>query len=431
MPKKLALALSLAEIAVVSAMLSACSTTRYVAYDTTEIRRVYARPLQLSLRVQSLRDARGGHPPSALLFRGDNETQLDGHGVCVNAEEHYAPHEVPAQVSRLVAAHLSRRGLFAAVTTGARSRSDYVLTGSLQALYGVQETSTAAAVGAQLGLIGALLSSGATTQGRIQIAFSHLQLFDSHGREISRLPDVFVNFQGELGADAYCWAIYDHVNAKLKEAIDALALSVEQTVRAAASRPLAPAEPAPGISSEAQAASSNHLAEAERRELAQAQRAREQSQWESDHRAWQARAEPLRERRGPLTVAAIATALGGAALIVTGVALESNASAKNDDALALAARWRTVAAPAERTPLEHDIDRIQTERDRANAFGIVSFAVGGAGLAASAVLWALRPGLPEEPQRPFEDRSEGAASGLAVHALIGPRSGGLAISGGL
>ncbi len=208
-----------------------CSVTRDITYDTMAIQRVYARPLTGSLHVATFVDARRTHAPSALLFGGDRETELGERSVCVNAETHYPAEQVAAQVTKLAAAHLERRGLFRGpVTTGARVRSDYVLTGLLRALYGVQETSSEAQVGAAFGLIGALATFGATAKARIHIVLGDLRLLDANGHELSRLPDVAVDFQGELEADAYCWAIYEHTNAKLRQAVEQLAVTLERTM---------------------------------------------------------------------------------------------------------------------------------------------------------------------------------------------------------
>jgi hypothetical protein len=223
-----------------AAALVGCSVTRDITYDTMAIQRVHARPLPGSLYVATFVDARKTHAPSALLFGGDRETELGEQSVCANAETHYPRGQVAAQVTQLAAAHLERRGLFRGpVTTGARVRSDYVLTGLLRALYGVQETSSEAQVGAAFGLIGALASAGATSKAHIHIVLGDLRLLDANGRELSRLPDVAVDFQGELGADAYCWSIYEHTNEKLREALEQLAVTLEQTVLGARAKPAA------------------------------------------------------------------------------------------------------------------------------------------------------------------------------------------------
>ena len=103
--------------------------------------------------------------------------------------------------------------------------ADYVLTGRIAALFGAQETSASAQAGVHFGLIGALATSGATTEGRIDIRLVDLRLRHRNGTEIP-LEDIRIEYDGELPADAYCWAIYPNVNARVREAIAALSESV-------------------------------------------------------------------------------------------------------------------------------------------------------------------------------------------------------------
>jgi hypothetical protein len=412
-----------------------CAGTRDVTYDTTAIRRVYAAPLRARLHVRRLLDARHGHAPSAVLFRGDRETEIGGTSVCVNAEEHYPQGQVAEQVTGLIAAHLQRRGLFAEVTTGAGQRGDYELRGSLRALYGRQETSTAAQVGSQFGLLGALATMGVTSKGHVQIALADLRLLDARGIVRARLDDITFDFEGELSADAYCWAIYDNVNEKLKLAVGQLAVAVEHAVRepGGITRPSA-AAPALAVRPASHAPVVAQSTDAERRQREAEQRAAREAEQERQlaaHQAWQAESNALGDERSGFALAGITTAAAGVVFVGAGALMAVSAGQKNADAQGLAGQWEQAFSASARAPLAREITHLEHQRDLWQGLAVGAFVLGGAALASSAALWIMRPGLPDEPPVPGRARGRGVESALRVSPLLGAGTAGLTLAGAL
>ena len=68
--------------------------------------------------------------------------------------------KVSTQISRQLANHFNKVGLFQESTFNSAASTNYYLTGNLTKFYGAQKHSTAAAVGSQFGLIGAAATTG-------------------------------------------------------------------------------------------------------------------------------------------------------------------------------------------------------------------------------------------------------------------------------
>ena len=357
-----------------------CVTARTVTYDTTTVRPERAPRIEVALQIGPLRDARRRHRPSAVLFHGEREAEIDGQNACINAEANYAD-GVAGQVTRTVAAHLRQRGVLAKVSAGDSGRASYRLTGEITALYGAQEPSTAAAVGAAFGLIGALATAGVTTPGRVRIAFQNLQIEDASGVVVARPDDVVLDYSGKLPADAYCWSIYENVNAKLREAVAMLASNVERSLRSQQTGPR-----------EEQAA---------QRKEEQARRRQDWARFEGEHARWKRETEAVDDDRSPLTTAAWIAAGAGVALAGTGTYFLFQAGNADDEARAEAARWTTLFSQVERETAARKLAEYQSDRDLYGGLGASLLILGGASLATSVVLLIVRPGLPEEPVRPL------------------------------
>lgn len=75
------------------------------------------------------------------------------------------------QFTKIMVEHFNKARLFKMSYYGENQYSDYYLTGTLNSFFAEQEFSTAAAVGANFGLVGALASSGIkmTRYGRYSV----------------------------------------------------------------------------------------------------------------------------------------------------------------------------------------------------------------------------------------------------------------------
>jgi hypothetical protein len=376
-----------------------CSPTFRATYDTTTVRSAPGPRLDVALDLEVLRDARRRHAPSTVLFRGESVVEIDGEDSCVNAEASYEA-GIARQVTDTVAQHMARRGVLRAVTVQSTARTDYRLSGEIGALYGVQETSGQAQTGAAVGgLIGGIIAATATAPTRVRIVFRNLAIHDSTGRIVARPADVVLDFQGELGADAYCYAVYANVNEKLREAVDQLAANVEGALREARSgrgpeqESHAQSPPPPGAAELA-------ALEAERKAQREAMQQRAMSSWEADRKAWERELAQAEDERAPLTTWMWVAAGTGVALVGTGIYFEVKAHAAHDDVQSQARLWSMTPSAAERARLEPRIAESESDRDTFATLGAVFLAGGGASLATSLVLLVLRPDLPEEPVQP-------------------------------
>lgn len=134
--------------------------------------------------------------------------------------------------------------------------------------------------------------------------------------------------------------------------------------------------------------------QAQQREEARRQRERE---WRAAHREWEREAEPIRERRAPMQVAAWITGATGLALLITGGVLESQAVDRNDDVQNLEDRWRREADPTQREALASELQDLEDQRDTLHILGLSGLIGGGVATATSVVLFTMLEPLPEEP----------------------------------
>lgn len=169
------------------------------------------------LSVLEFKDLRRKHRENTPHFTNPRNCFLDGKNMCINAEKHY--HKVPAasQFSMILTKRFETDYSFQQVVYNGHDSADYYVSGNLVQFNGRQEFSSAAAVGAQFGLIGALATSGAKTPGRIVIEIDSLKVYDANQSIVKDFGNVYQEVEDRFPADAYCWAIYHNVNNVLKE----------------------------------------------------------------------------------------------------------------------------------------------------------------------------------------------------------------------
>ncbi len=203
-----------------------------VQYETDSVKKSRYVPLKIRLRIGPLEEGRRHHAPSKVLLHGKQNVKMGGVNMCVNAEKYYKENgRVSAQVAEAMRAHLEARRAFLDVTTDRTVKAHYTLVGVVSALYGHQRVSSEAQAGAMFGIAGALATAEAKTDGKIEIALTDLRILDSHERPVAKLNDVRVNYEGMMPGDAYCWEIYNNVHAKLRDAVEQLAVQLETEVR--------------------------------------------------------------------------------------------------------------------------------------------------------------------------------------------------------
>jgi hypothetical protein len=182
-----------------------------------------------TLGVEPLFDLREKTAEDSAVFEDRNrDTTIDGKHLCINAEKHYENGSVTNEISSVLVEHLKKKNLFKDVVLGTSTPFDYKLTGSVTRFYGQQEVSTSARIGSQFGLIGALMTSNAKTNGTIRVELTDIKITDKNGNVAKKLDTIREYYEGEMPADGYCWQIYWNTNERLKAAIEKLALALEK-----------------------------------------------------------------------------------------------------------------------------------------------------------------------------------------------------------
>ncbi|MDR0437395.1 MAG: hypothetical protein LBH22_03735 [Bacteroidales bacterium] len=198
-------------------MLASCKPAQRITYNTNKLNTIEIRNDNRSLSVQTFEDIRSQSEQNATHFASQKwQVRINGEQTCINSEVLYKT-PVAEQMTFIFAEHLSKQVPQLKVSINQKEHSDYYLEAKIRHFYGRQKFSTAAAVGAGFGLIGALATAGAKTEGTVIIELADIKLFNRQGDLIAMIGDFRKEYEGEFPADAHCYCIYANVNQKLAE----------------------------------------------------------------------------------------------------------------------------------------------------------------------------------------------------------------------
>jgi len=198
-------------------LIASCKPAQKIVYSTDKLRAMEIPSTNLSLSVQTFEDIRSQSEINAAHFAAKQwQTKINGEQSCINSEVLYKTSAVE-QMTAIFTQHLAKKIPQISVFTNQKEHTDYYLEAKVKHLYGIQKFSTAAAVGAQFGLIGALASAGAKTRGTIIIELIDIKVFDKQNNLIATIGDFRKEYEGEFPADANCLCIYRNINQKLSE----------------------------------------------------------------------------------------------------------------------------------------------------------------------------------------------------------------------
>lgn len=199
-------------------LFAGCAMTQKIGYRTDILpEQQHVNPIPISVNVHFLTDNRMLNNENEMSLYQPRSTTNNKKAVCVNSEKHYKKDSVSAQLTQMMVSHFNKARLFNYCILSNEPACDYYLTGTLNTFYGEQEFSTAAAVGAQFGLIGALATAAVKTNGRIIFDISDIKLYKKDGTLVKDMGGFYKEYNEELPADAYCWCIYNNINQKLME----------------------------------------------------------------------------------------------------------------------------------------------------------------------------------------------------------------------
>ncbi len=195
-----------------------CTISQKIVYTTNDlVVSESSLPLPIVVDVRVFADNRANIAENELLFRKPRSLKINRTTMCINSERHYKKDTVVNQLSMMMVAHFNQARLFRQAYYNQSPHSTHYLTGTLNSFYGEQEFSTAAAIGAQFGLIGALATSNIKTPGRIVIDVSDLKLYNYDGTLVKELGDLYKEYNDDFRADAACWCVYWNANDMLKD----------------------------------------------------------------------------------------------------------------------------------------------------------------------------------------------------------------------
>jgi len=198
-------------------MLTSCKPAQRITYNTNKFNVIETRNNDLALSVQTFEDIRSQSERNATHFASKKwQLRIDGEQSCINSEVLYKT-PVAEQMTTIFAQHFARQVPQMRTFIDRKDLADYHLEAKIRYFYGRQKFSTAAAVGEGFGLIGALATAGAKTQGVVIIELPDIKLFDRQNNLVATIGDFRKEYEGEFPADAHCYCIYGNVNQKLAE----------------------------------------------------------------------------------------------------------------------------------------------------------------------------------------------------------------------
>lgn len=211
-----------------------CKPAQKIAYSTDRITTLEAsQNINVSLSVQTFEDIRSQESDNFLHLTSKQwSDRINNQLSCLNSEVLYKT-PVAEQMTFIFSQHLMKKLPQALVYVNYKENTDYYLEAKIKYFHGVQKHSTAAMVGSQFGLIGALATAGAKTNGTIIIELTDVKLFDKQNNLIASIDTFRKEYEGDFPADANCFCIYQNVNQKLQEFNDELIgmLSIEMRNR--------------------------------------------------------------------------------------------------------------------------------------------------------------------------------------------------------
>lgn len=198
--------------------LTACTISQRIAYNTDDLSVPQdVKPIPAMVEVRIFDDNRLNVEENAILFNNPRQIRNQGNQSCINSEKHYKKDTLVNQFTKIMVEHFNKARLFKMSYYGENPYSDYYITGTLNSFFAEQEFSTAAAVGASFGLVGALATSGIKTPGKIIIDISELKLYKKDGTLVKNFGDFYKEYRDDFKADAYCWCVYQNANEMLKD----------------------------------------------------------------------------------------------------------------------------------------------------------------------------------------------------------------------
>ncbi len=204
-------------------LMTSCKPTQTIVYNIDRLKTLeVGNNVNLSFSVQTFEDIRSESELNETHFASNQwNTEINGQQSCINSEVLYKK-PVAEQMTAIFAQHLNKKMPQISVFVNQKENADYYLEAKVKHFYGIQKFSTAAAVGAQFGLIGALATASAKTQGTIIIELTDIKVFDKQNNLIASVGDFRKEYEGEFPADANCLCIYRNINQKLSEFNDEL-----------------------------------------------------------------------------------------------------------------------------------------------------------------------------------------------------------------
>ncbi|MEW5754946.1 MAG: hypothetical protein AB1810_01450 [Pseudomonadota bacterium] len=216
---------------VISIMIvSGCSTMQPIKYSLDDVSVSSSQLSKVKVKVAPIADSRKSKDQNKVLFTSGNRmSTYKGRDVCLNSEEHYETDKVSSQITEMLIAHLIKKYPDVEIVKGNAS-PDFEITAEIGDFIAIQDRSMTAAVGAQFGLIGALLTANTTSSGGISISIDNVVIKSQSGEVVSSIGAISKQWKGEFNVDAYCSSPYWNINEKLKIVLEDLVNRVGEEI---------------------------------------------------------------------------------------------------------------------------------------------------------------------------------------------------------
>lgn len=196
---------------------SSCAINKKISYDYQNIEATSnIKFSELILDIEILNDKRKELSENQSHFENGKHCKLKNQDVCINSEKHYIKSPVNEQFTQLLANHLNAKKSFKKILVNNKDSADYYIIADLTRFLGKQLFSKSVAASAQMGIVGALATIGSKTNGKIIIEVRDIKIYNKNHQLVGKIDDFKKTYDGDIFVDAYCWCIYDNVNATLQ-----------------------------------------------------------------------------------------------------------------------------------------------------------------------------------------------------------------------
>jgi hypothetical protein len=221
-------------------LLTSCVQKFPIYYNTSYIKPITKEPIPISVNIGVFTDLRKENVENDILFSNYNPLFIDDEMYCINSEFQYNRGAVAYNLSKQMAEHFGKAGIFKTTVFNRKEVADYTLVGAINQFYGVQhydkefdeilsDTEQDARV-----LVSTFNYAAESLNKNYSVRYSvfysspvvfyydisDLKLIDKNGNVVMELGGFEKKYVIKYPLDTNCSYIYLHVNNQLRIFID-------------------------------------------------------------------------------------------------------------------------------------------------------------------------------------------------------------------